>query len=142
MGGGETKLKPSWTKLEVKLTVTFRLKCRSLLNTGEVFKCEHCSYRSSSRSAFTHHLFSCRSVPNEARLYRCLICRLSFPSKQQVIHHIFRFFFTSFIVIFSFSLFLFSSTPAVNVLVFLSIGTRTCKINIDKINICLKDKAN
>ena len=62
-------------------------------NTGEVLKCEHCTYRSSSQSALTHHLFSCRSVPSEARLYRCLICRLSFPCKQQVdIHHIFLFY--------------------------------------------------
>ena len=53
------------------------------------FTCDHCPFKSTSKSVITHHMFKCRSAASKsvAPAYRCLICRLSFSSKQQVRQH-------------------------------------------------------
>lgn len=52
-----------------------------------VFACTHCSFRNSSKAAYTHHIFNCKRVPKEELKYRCLICDRTFNSRDEVIRH-------------------------------------------------------
>ena len=52
-----------------------------------VFSCTHCSFRHSSKAAYTHHVFNCKRVPKEELKYRCLICDRTFDTRDEVIRH-------------------------------------------------------
>jgi len=52
-----------------------------------VYSCTHCSFRHSSKAAYTHHVFNCKRVPKEELKYRCLICDRTFDTRDEVIRH-------------------------------------------------------
>lgn len=56
-------------------------------HSGRVFACDHCTFKTSSNWAFTHHRFNCEAAPSNEIRYRCLVCNLSFPTKEEVTRH-------------------------------------------------------
>lgn len=54
---------------------------------AKIYACDHCSFKTASNWAFTHHRFHCEAAPSNETRYRCLVCNLSFPTKEEVTRH-------------------------------------------------------